>query len=39
MELPAKIVASMHSDAERVPVAEIETAIRTFYDTLIEVAA
>lgn len=39
MELSAEIVASMHSDAERVPVAEIETAIRIFYEALVEVAS
>ncbi len=38
MELSAEIVASMHSDAERVPVAQIETAIRIFYEALVEVA-
>ncbi len=38
MELSAEIVASMHSDAERVPVAEIETAIRIFYEALVGVA-
>ena len=38
MELSAEIVAAMHSDAERVPVAEIETSIRIFYEALVEVA-
>lgn len=39
MVLSASIVASMHSDAERVPVSEIETGIRIFYDALRDVAA
>jgi acetylornithine deacetylase/succinyl-diaminopimelate desuccinylase-like protein len=36
--LPASIVASMHSDSERIPVDEIESGIRIFYEALVEVA-
>jgi acetylornithine deacetylase/succinyl-diaminopimelate desuccinylase-like protein len=37
--LPASIVASMHSDSERLPVDQIESGIRIFYEALTEVAA
>jgi acetylornithine deacetylase/succinyl-diaminopimelate desuccinylase-like protein len=37
--LSSAIVASMHSDAERIPVDAIETGIRIFYEALVEVAA
>jgi acetylornithine deacetylase/succinyl-diaminopimelate desuccinylase-like protein len=36
--LSSSIVASMHSDAERIPVDQIETGIRIFYEALLEVA-
>jgi len=38
MELTAAIVSSMHSDAERIPVSEVEKAIRIFYEALVAVA-
>ncbi len=38
MVLTASIVSSMHSDAERIPVSEVEKAIRIFYEALIQVA-
>ena len=38
MVLTAEIVASMHSDAERVPIAEIGKGIRIFYEALVQVA-
>ena len=38
MVLTAEIVASMHSDAERVPIAEIGKGIRFFYEALVQVA-
>jgi acetylornithine deacetylase/succinyl-diaminopimelate desuccinylase-like protein len=37
--LSASIVSSMHSDAERIPVDQIETGIRIFYEALRDVAA
>lgn len=37
--LSASIVASMHSDSERLPVDQIESGIRIFYEALTEVAA
>ena len=36
--LSSSIVASMHSDAERIPVDQIETGIRVFYEALLAVA-
>jgi acetylornithine deacetylase/succinyl-diaminopimelate desuccinylase-like protein len=36
--LSASIVASMHSDSERLPVDQIESGIRIFYEALTEVA-
>ena len=36
--LSSEIVASMHGDAERIPVDQIETGIRIFYEALVEVA-
>jgi acetylornithine deacetylase/succinyl-diaminopimelate desuccinylase-like protein len=36
--LSASIVSSMHSDAERIPVDQIESGIRIFYEALREVA-
>jgi acetylornithine deacetylase/succinyl-diaminopimelate desuccinylase-like protein len=36
--LSSEIVASMHSDAEKIPVDQIETGIRIFYEALVEVA-
>jgi acetylornithine deacetylase/succinyl-diaminopimelate desuccinylase-like protein len=36
--LSSAIVASMHSDAERIPVDQIETGIRIFYEAVREVA-
>jgi acetylornithine deacetylase/succinyl-diaminopimelate desuccinylase-like protein len=37
--LSSSIVSSMHSDAERIPVDQIESGIRIFYEALREVAA
>jgi acetylornithine deacetylase/succinyl-diaminopimelate desuccinylase-like protein len=37
--LSASIVSSMHSDAERIPVDQIETGIRIFYEALVDVVA
>ena len=36
--LSSEIVSSMHSDAEKIPVDQIETGIRIFYEALVEVA-
>lgn len=36
--LSASIVASMHSDSERLPLDQIENGIRVFYEALVEVA-
>jgi acetylornithine deacetylase/succinyl-diaminopimelate desuccinylase-like protein len=36
--LSSSIVSSMHSDAERIPVAGLESGIRIFYEALLEVA-
>ncbi|HEY7819084.1 MAG TPA: M20/M25/M40 family metallo-hydrolase, partial [Vicinamibacteria bacterium] len=36
--LSASIVSSMHSDAERIPVDQIESGIRIFYEAVREVA-
>lgn len=37
--LSAELLASIHGDAERIPVDQFETGIRIFYKSLIEVAA
>ncbi len=39
MVLDAGVVASMHGDAERVPVAELERGARILYRALVEIAA
>ena len=36
--LSAELVASIHGDAERIPVDQFETGIRIFYESLVEVA-
>ena len=36
--LTAELVASIHCDAERIPVDQFETGIRIFYESLVEVA-
>jgi len=37
--LSAELLASIHGDAERIPVDQFETGIRIYYESLVEVAA
>ena len=37
--LSAELMASLHGDAERIPVDQFETGIRIYYESLVEVAA
>jgi acetylornithine deacetylase/succinyl-diaminopimelate desuccinylase-like protein len=37
--LSAELLASIHGDAERIPVDQFETGIRIYYETLVEVAS
>jgi len=36
--LSAELIASLHGDAERIPVDQFETGIRIYYETLVEIA-